>query len=149
MFSNILCPIDLGRRSFDALAKAVQIAHQFNSKITMLNIHDEFMNAKERQMLRTDVDEMKKKFRQTAIESKRKMKESIERLHAEDVEIDYVLKEGTPSKTIYEYARQKDMDLIVMATDGRDSLMDVVKGTVSEHVINHAHCPVLIVPSAK
>ena len=44
MFTHILCPTDLKERALPALKKAVQIAHQFNSKITMLNVQDEFMN---------------------------------------------------------------------------------------------------------
>jgi nucleotide-binding universal stress UspA family protein len=52
MFTHILCPTDLKERAFIALKTAVQIAHQFNSRITMLNVHDEFMNQQEREMLR-------------------------------------------------------------------------------------------------
>ena len=48
MFSHILCPIDLKERSDIAVKKAVQIAHQFGSKITLLNIHEEFMDKEER-----------------------------------------------------------------------------------------------------
>jgi nucleotide-binding universal stress UspA family protein len=33
-----------------------------------------------------------------------------------------------------------------MATDGRDSIKDFVTGTITEHVINHASCPVLVIP---
>jgi nucleotide-binding universal stress UspA family protein len=149
MFKKILCPTDLGNRSFVALEKAVQIAHQFDSSITMLNIHDEFMDEKERHMLRTDVNKMKEAFKKTAVECKKKMKQSIHELHADDIKIDYVLKEGTPSKMIPQYAREHHMDLIVMATDGRDNVMDFVTGTISEHVINHATCPCLIIPSKK
>ena len=149
MFKKILCPTDLGERSFTALEKAVQLAHQFNSGITILNIHDEFMNEKERHMLRVSVEEMKEKFKQTAIEAKRKMKDNIHVLHGEDIAIDYVVREGIPSKTIPQFAREQGFDLIVMATDGRDNFMDFVTGTISEHVINHAPCPVLIIPAEK
>ena len=34
---------DLKERSDMALKKAVQIAHQFGSKITLLNVHEAFM----------------------------------------------------------------------------------------------------------
>ncbi len=147
--SKILYPTDLGRRSFSALEKAVQIAHQFNSSITMLNLHDEFMNEKERQMLRVSVDKMKEKFKQTAIRSKEKMQQSIKDLHADDIAIEYVLKEGKPKSDIVRYAKEHDMDLIVISTDGRDNLLDIISGTVSEQVINHAHCPTLVVPGKK
>jgi len=149
MFKRILCPTDLGERSFTALEKAVQIAHQFGSKITMLNVHDEFMNEREMQMLRVSVNKMKERFAETAKESKNRMQESIKELHAENIDIDYVLREGKPEHRIAEYANDHDIDLIVMATDGRDHLIDFVKGTVSEHVINQAHCPTLVIPYKK
>jgi universal stress protein A len=149
MFKRILCPTDLGERSFPALEKAVQIAHQFGSRITMFNVHNEFMNEKEMQMLRVSVNEMKKRFAETAKESKNKMHERIKELHAEDIDIDYVLREGKPEHRIAEYANENDIDLIVMATDGREHLMDFVKGTITEHVINHARCPTLVIPCKK
>jgi len=35
MFLHILCPTDLKERAYISLKKAVQIAHQFNARITM------------------------------------------------------------------------------------------------------------------
>ena len=146
MFRHILCPTDLKERAFVALKKAVQIAHQFNSKITMLNAHPEFMGQQEREMLRVSFDGFKEKFRQVAIESREEMKAEISKLHAEDIQVDYVLREGKPEKIIVETAEKLGIDLIVICTDGRDNLKDFVIGTITEHVINHASCPVLVIP---
>jgi nucleotide-binding universal stress UspA family protein len=52
MFKHILCPTDVKDRSDMALKKAVQIAHQFGSKITLLNVHEEFMDREERSFVR-------------------------------------------------------------------------------------------------
>ncbi len=41
------------------------------------------------------------------------------------------------------------VDLIVICTDGRDNIKDFVTGTITEHVINHASCPVLVIPYPK
>jgi len=146
MFAHILCPTDLKERALLALEKAVQIAHQFNSKITMLNVHDEFMNKQEREMLRVSFDTLKDKYAQAAIASREQMRGSIRNLHAEDVQVDYKLREGKPAKKIVKVAENLGVDLIVMVTDGRDSIKDFVTGTITEHVINHASCPVLVIP---
>jgi nucleotide-binding universal stress UspA family protein len=145
MFNHILCPTDLKERSDKAVKKAVQIAHQFGSKITLLNIHEEFMNKKEREMLRVSVDKMKEKYKRIAIESKEEMKTVIHKLHADDIEIDYLLHSGKPENAIVEVAKQLGTDLIVIGTDGRDNVMDFVVGTITEHVVNAAPCPVLVV----
>jgi nucleotide-binding universal stress UspA family protein len=144
MFKHILCPTDLKARSNIATIKAVQIAHQFGSKITLLNIHQEFMDKEERKMLRVSVNEMKEKYRRIAVNSKEEMKAVIHKLHADDIEVDYLLRDGKPEKVIVEVAEQLGTDLIVIGTDGRDNVMDVVVGTITEHVINAAPCPVMV-----
>ena len=149
MFKHILCPTDLKERAFIALKKAVQIAHQFNSKITILNVHPEFMGQQEREMLRVSFDGLKEKYRRVALESREEMKAEISKLHAEDIQVDYELREGKPEAVIVETAEKLGIDLIVICTDGRDNIMDFVTGTITEHVINHASCPVLVIPFPK
>jgi nucleotide-binding universal stress UspA family protein len=149
MFRHILCPTDLKERAFAALNKAVQIAHQFNSKITVLNAHPEFMGQQEREMLRVSFDGLKEKYRRIAIESREEMKAEISKLHAEDIQVDYVLREGKPETAIVEAAEKLGIDLIVICTDGRNNIKDFVTGTITEHVINHASCPVLVIPYPK
>ena len=149
MFKHILCPIDMkgkGRAKL-ALKKALHIAHQFGSKITLLNVHPEFMQSEERQMLRVSVEKMESKFREIALESKSEMQAIIKKLHAENVEVDYLLRQGKPHKSIAEVAADLEVDLIVICTDGRDSLKDFVSGTVTENVINSMVCTVLVIPS--
>ena len=149
MFQHILCPTDMGDRAYLAVEKATQIAHQFDAKVTLLNIHEEFMNKDERRMLRVSADKMKEKFKQIAIESKEKMRAVIHKLHADDIELDFILREGTPEKGIVEAADELGVDLIVICTDGRDNIMDFVVGTITEHVINASPCPVLVIPNRK
>ena len=133
-----------------ALKKAVQIAHQFGSKITLLNVHEEFMDKEEREMLRVSVNKMKEKFSRIAFDSKEEMKAVIHRLHADDIEVDYLLHDGKPENVIAEMAaKQLGIDLIVICTDGRHNIKDFVTGTITEHVINHVSCPVLVIPYHK
>ncbi len=149
MFQHILCPMDMKSRSRLALKKAIQIAHQFGSQITLLNCHPEFMDREEREMLRVSVAEMEEKFRQTAVESKTEMQAIITRLHAEDIAVEYLLREGRPEDTIAAVARDIAADLIVICTDGRDNLKDFLTGTITEKVINSLVCPVLVIPCSQ
>ena len=147
MFNHILCPTDLKERADIAVKKAVQLAHQFGSKITLLNIHEEFMDKEERETLRVSVNEMKEKFSRIAIDSKQEMKAVIQKLHADDIEVDYLLHKGKPARVIVETAEKLGIDLIIMCTDGRDNLMDFIAGSITEHVINASPCPVLVIPN--
>jgi nucleotide-binding universal stress UspA family protein len=52
---------------------------------------------------------------------------------------------GHPADTIVQLARERDVDLIVMATHGRTGLGHLVLGSVAEKVVRLAPCPVLTV----
>ncbi|HEV3256176.1 MAG TPA: universal stress protein [Gemmataceae bacterium] len=53
--------------------------------------------------------------------------------------------EGSPKVEIIRYARNHEIDLIVLATHGRSGLAHVLIGSVAESVVRTAPCPVLTV----
>lgn len=50
-----------------------------------------------------------------------------------------------PAEEILFFARHYGADLIAMATHGRTGLDRLLHGSVAEHVLHHAPCPVLLV----
>lgn len=50
-----------------------------------------------------------------------------------------------PEHAISEYAREHDIDLIVVGTHGRSGLSHLIMGSVAEHIVRIAPCPVLVV----
>lgn len=52
---------------------------------------------------------------------------------------------GDPDEAIVNYAREHGADLIVMGSHGHTGLRHLLMGSVAEHVLRHAPCPVLIV----
>ena len=50
---------------------------------------------------------------------------------------------GKPADEIVRYAREHDVDLIVMGTHGREGVARVFIGSVAETVVRRAACPVL------
>ena len=57
-------------------------------------------------------------------------------------------KQGDVIEVILETARQADVDLIVMSTDGRSGFLDALRGSHSERVLRHAPCPLLAIPAS-
>jgi nucleotide-binding universal stress UspA family protein len=53
------------------------------------------------------------------------------------------LPSSVPPVAIIDYARDHDIDLIVMGTHGRGGLAHLVMGSVAERVVREAPCPVL------
>ena len=52
---------------------------------------------------------------------------------------------GAAFMEIIDYAREKDIDLIVIGTHGRSGLMHVLMGSVAERIVRKSPCPVLTV----
>ena len=46
---------------------------------------------------------------------------------------------------IVEYAKENNIDLIVIGTRGRSGFKKLLLGSVASHVVTYAHCPVLVV----
>ena len=55
------------------------------------------------------------------------------------------VREGTPFYEIIQFAKENDIDLIVMGTHGHSGLAHVLLGSVTEKVVRKAPCPVLTV----
>jgi nucleotide-binding universal stress UspA family protein len=53
---------------------------------------------------------------------------------------------GSDSGEILDYAKQKEIDLIVLGRQGQSGLKTVLFGRVTEKVARHAPCAVLIIP---
>ena len=146
MFKNILCPVDLKPRSKMALRKALNIAYQFNSKVLILNVNEEFSSKKEMVMSRVSVSKLQNEFKSIALKAKDDMKNLVKELEVESVECEYVLRDGKASEVINRLADENNIDLVVMGTNGRDSIGDIILGSTAEQVVKNLKCSVLVVP---
>jgi nucleotide-binding universal stress UspA family protein len=52
---------------------------------------------------------------------------------------------NSPAQTIVSYAKEHEIDLIVMGTHGRGAMAHLLMGSVAERVVRTAPCPVLTV----
>ena len=57
---------------------------------------------------------------------------------------DTLVRMGSPAREVVETARSLPADLIVISTHGRTGLKHVLLGSVTEHVVQRAPCPVLV-----
>jgi nucleotide-binding universal stress UspA family protein len=56
-----------------------------------------------------------------------------------------VLIGNSAAESIIDYAKQNNIDLIVVGTKGMTGVQRFLVGSVANNVISHAHCPVLAV----
>ena len=55
---------------------------------------------------------------------------------------------GAPWPGVCDYAKENNIDLIVVTTHGRTGLSHVLIGSTAERIVQHAPCPVLTVKDA-
>ena len=146
MFNKILCATDLSKENDTAISKAVQVAHQFNSSIAIVNVHDEFMEKEEMEMLRVNVESVQSEFEKTAILAKNEMKGIIHSLHAEDIKVEFILKKGKPNKIICDESEKLGSDLIIIGKSSSSNISNIILGSTAAYIVNHANVPVLVVP---
>jgi nucleotide-binding universal stress UspA family protein len=63
------------------------------------------------------------------------------------VAVDFLVWEGDPGEAIIDAAQAEGADMIVVGSHGRGTVGRFLIGSVSDHVIRHASCPVLVVRS--
>jgi nucleotide-binding universal stress UspA family protein len=69
--------------------------------------------------------------------------------HRTEAEFELIVDDGTPQALILARAEEWRADLIIVGSHGQTSAADALLGSVTDSIIRHAHCPVLIVRSAK
>lgn len=62
-----------------------------------------------------------------------------------DVEVEARLAENDAAEALV--AESESADLVVVGSHGRSGLRAAILGSVSRHVVDHAHCPVVVVRS--
>lgn len=68
-------------------------------------------------------------------------------LRAQDIDAHGLVIQGPTVDRIIDEAKRLAADLIVVGSHGHGALLHLLLGSVSEGVIKHADCPVLVVPS--
>ncbi len=71
-------------------------------------------------------------------------KEAKSYLEAHELEIEYTVLEGDPREVILDYAKEVEADLIVMGAYGHSRVRELLLGSTTHYVLNHAPCPVLL-----
>lgn len=83
---------------------------------------------------------------QQEIESHRRwLNDYYQRAIAKDIPTEFDCMLGKPEKHICQQSEDWQADLIVMGRQGRSGLAELVMGSVSNHVVHHAPCSVLVI----
>ncbi len=132
-FKHLLVPSDLSDAALPALDYAVDLSGLTKAKITLLHVVAPYEGSPEAW------EELK---RETKEELKRWSDKVAEPSEVPIIETK-VIRYHHPGAGITEFARENEVDLIVIPTHGHSALGRLLFGSVAAHVIYYAPCPVI------
>lgn len=140
VMQRILVPVDFSERSQDALVAAKALAEAAGASLKVLHViqetlHPSFFNTGAFSVydLEPDIEER----------VKARLRELVEAAEGPDVPVSYSVLPGRAKREIVDFVARRSCDLVVMPTQGLTGLEHVLLGSVAEHVVRHAACPVL------
>ena len=137
---RILVPIDFSDCSKKALQYALPLAKEHDAALTLLFVVPPAYGTAEY----GGID-----YAQLEASMKKGGAKALARLAREEVpeevKVQTVVRVGSPTREIVEAARNLPADLIVLSTHGHTGLKHVFLGSVAEHVVQRAPCPVFVV----
>jgi nucleotide-binding universal stress UspA family protein len=146
--NRILVPTDFSATADAALAYAKDLATRLGASLHLVHVYtDPYGAAAYAPEVYASVPP---EVRQRALEEVRER--LFERLDASE-ELRFRgsrgVVRGLVAPQIVDYAANQDIDLIVMGTHGRRGVAHLLLGSVAEHVVRTAACPVLTVRAGK
>lgn len=127
--ARILLPTDFSEFSSEATTYACAFAEQFDAELHVLHVLEGPQAAD---------TEVKEVFEGA-------MAEVLDPKWEEGRKVVKATAEGAAFLEIIRYAKEHDIDLIVMGTHGRTGLVHLLIGSTAENVVRKAPCPVLTV----
>jgi nucleotide-binding universal stress UspA family protein len=141
---NILVPTDFGEAADGALMYGRALAERFGATLQVLHVAQNIYvsafgadsYAAVTPNLQEDIEDAARKQLDELLVDSDKSGPPTKRV---------VLTSTSPAFAIVDYAKDNNIDLIVMGTHGRGALAHAVMGSVAERVVRLAPCPVLTV----
>jgi nucleotide-binding universal stress UspA family protein len=140
---RVLVPTDFGKSSENALTYGLAFAQKFGAEVWLLHVvQDLSLFIPEAVFVTPPAAPPVEQFIAAA---RTALERVVKGLNVDGVSIHPEVGVGPPYDEIVRFAKEKDVDLIVMGTHGHTGLARVLLGSVAERVVRHAPCPVLTV----
>jgi nucleotide-binding universal stress UspA family protein len=140
---QILVPTDFSENAKRAMSYAIQLAKQCSAKLHLL--HTPVIPT----YLLMDLSYSPGPEAVTRIlnDSQEALDEQAKVIADAGVEHFAVIREGTIHQVIRDYAKEHNIDLVVMGTHGRTGVSKLMYGSVTERVLKTVHTPSIVVPA--
>lgn len=140
---KLLVPIDFSDCSRDGLNFAIRLAKATDGSLVLLHALKLLPSVTPDRFALYDAMPSPETITQMAEEQMQKFVAEVE---FDGVPFEAKVELGHPAHEICDYAENCGADLIVTSTHGITGLAHVLIGSVAEHVVRYARCPVLVIP---
>ncbi|HEY6950842.1 MAG TPA: universal stress protein [Bacteroidota bacterium] len=139
---RILVPIDFSGHSKNALKYAIQYAVQFKARLDLLYVVEPTIYPADFSFGQVGFPNIEEELRKRGSEELGVLvKNEIKGRVAAGASV----RTGKPFVEINEFARENNIDLIIIATHGHTGVEHILFGSTVEKVVRKASCPVLVV----
>ncbi|MDI6873789.1 universal stress protein [Candidatus Solincola sp.] len=149
MLERVLLPVDGSETSKKAVDFAVRLLEKSGCRVTLLAVVEEPAYAAfwSDGMIAPEVvlpppEELRGELEKRA---GRMLEESSTPVKEAGLEVETLVRFGSAASEILREAEEGGYDLVIMGSHGRGVLGGFLLGSVSNRVVHHARCPVLIV----
>ena len=139
---RILVPVDFSEHSKKALNYAIPFARQFNAELSVLYVVEPAIYPADLSFGQVGLPNLEEELRSKGEED---LAELVAGTVPEDVRVAAMVRTGLPFVEIISYARDENIDLIVVATHGHTGVEHILFGSTAEKIVRKAPCPVLVV----
>jgi nucleotide-binding universal stress UspA family protein len=138
MFENILVAVDGSKHSDDAFSIAMDMAQKYGSQLLVLHVFQGGTGSST--MVSPGFEDDMRSIGQQILDS---YEAKVKERRLQNVRM--LLQEGDAAQRIMETANEEKCGLLLIGSRGRGGFKELLLGSVSHKVTNHADCPVLVV----
>jgi len=141
---KILVATDFGEAADSALAYGRELASRFGATLHVLHVAENvYITAFGAETYASFAPDLQRDIEASA--HKRLDEALVDSDRSGPETVPAVMTSGSPAFAIIDYAREHEIDLIIMGTHGRGTLGHFLMGSVAERVVRLAGCPVLTI----
>jgi nucleotide-binding universal stress UspA family protein len=139
VFRKILLAYDGSAGAKRALDAALELAHAFHAELWALAVEERLPHYAATIDEMAEAKEFANRYYQEAL--------SVAYLHAlrAGVELKSEIRAGHAARTIIDFTKEGDFDLVVLGSSGHSKVWEMFLGTTAEKVSRHVPCTVLLV----
>lgn len=143
LMTTIILPVDFGKTTDKLLDGAIKFAKETNGKICLIHIAPSDLGIAVGDMGMQYLPEIaENEIKQELLE----LNALGQRIIAQGVDCEHLLKQGIAKDIILDYAKQKNADYIVMGSHGRSGMYDVFIGSLTKELTKLSPIPVVVIP---